>query len=133
VGRDLQHLLDYAKWDNFLNVVSKAKTACEVSGLNVADHFADVGKMVDLGSGSQREVDDILTKRALQNPRLLAERYLGWRSKTAISRWFAPSPLTLSPKGARATSLPFAPPGQEAAGFLVLPSPQTGRGWPKAG
>lgn len=57
LARDIQHLLGYAKWDNFLNVVSKAKTACEVSGHKVGDHFADIGKMVDLGSGSQREVD----------------------------------------------------------------------------
>lgn len=55
LARDLQYLLGYTKWDNFLNVVSKAKTACEISGHRVADHFADVGKMVDLGSGSQRE------------------------------------------------------------------------------
>ena len=48
---------------NFLNVVSKAKTACEVSGHQVSDHFADVGKMVDLGSGSQREVDDLMLTR----------------------------------------------------------------------
>jgi DNA-damage-inducible protein D len=63
LARDLQHLLGYSKWDNFLNVVSKAKTACEVSGHPVADHFADVGKMVDLGSGSQREVDDMMLTR----------------------------------------------------------------------
>ena len=63
LARDIQHLLGYAKWDNFLNVVSKAKTACEVSGHTVADHFADVGKMVDLGSGSQREVDDLMLTR----------------------------------------------------------------------
>ena len=63
LARDIQHLLGYAKWDNFLNVVSKAKTACEVSGHAVADHFADVGKMVDLGSGSQREVDDLMLTR----------------------------------------------------------------------
>ncbi|WP_255516424.1 BRO family protein [Luteimonas suaedae] len=59
----MQYLLGYSKWDNFLNVVSKAKTACEVSGHVVPDHFADVGKMVDLGSGSQREVDDIMLTR----------------------------------------------------------------------
>jgi DNA-damage-inducible protein D len=46
-----------------LNVVSKAKTACEVSGHQVSDHFPDVRKMVDLGSGSQREVEDILLTR----------------------------------------------------------------------
>lgn len=63
LARDLQHLLGYSKWDNFLNVVSKARTACEVSGHLVSDHFADVGKMVDLGSGSQREVDDIMLTR----------------------------------------------------------------------
>ncbi len=63
LARDLQHLLGYTKWDNFLNVVSKAKTACEVSEHDIADHFADVGKMVDLGSGSRREVDDIMLTR----------------------------------------------------------------------
>lgn len=63
LARDLQHLLGYAKWDNFLNVVSKAKTACEGSNHRVSDHFADVGKMVDLGSGSQREVEDLMLTR----------------------------------------------------------------------
>jgi DNA-damage-inducible protein D len=63
LARDIQHLLGYTKWDNFLNVISKAKTACEVSAHEVTDHFADVGKMVDLGSGSQREVDDIMLTR----------------------------------------------------------------------
>ena len=63
LARDLQQLLGYSKWDNFLNVVSKAKTACTGSGHKVADHFADVGKMVDLGSGSRREVDDVMLTR----------------------------------------------------------------------
>jgi DNA-damage-inducible protein D len=63
LARDIQYLLGYSKWENFLNVVSKARTACEISGHAVENHFPDVRKMVDLGSGSQREVDDIMLTR----------------------------------------------------------------------
>jgi len=63
LARDLQHLLGYSKWDNFLNVISKAKTACDISEQSIADHFANVGNMVELGSGSQREVDDMMLTR----------------------------------------------------------------------
>ncbi|RPJ35049.1 MAG: DNA damage-inducible protein D [Verrucomicrobiaceae bacterium] len=63
LARDLQQLLGYTQWRNFLNTVSKARTACEVSGHQVSDHFADVSKMVDLGSGSQRQIDDIMLTR----------------------------------------------------------------------
>jgi len=63
LARDLQKLLGYAKWDNFLNIILKAKIACEVSKTKVLDHFADIKKMVDLGSGSQREVEDIMLTR----------------------------------------------------------------------
>jgi DNA-damage-inducible protein D len=57
LARDIQHLLGYAKWENFLNVVSKAKTACDISGHHVYDHFPDVRKIIGLGSGSQRLVE----------------------------------------------------------------------------
>jgi len=63
LARDLQHLLGYGKWDNFQNVISKAKTACEISGHDISDHFADVGKMVDIGSGAQKEIDDLMLTR----------------------------------------------------------------------
>ena len=50
LGRDLQHLLGYTEWRNFGAVITKAKTACEISGQEIADHFVDVNKMVDLGA-----------------------------------------------------------------------------------
>lgn len=63
LARDLQNLLGYDKWDNFKNVISKAKTACEISGQKIVDHFADVGKKVSLGSGAEKEIDDIMLTR----------------------------------------------------------------------
>lgn len=62
-ARDLQHLLGYRKWDNFVKVINKAKTACETSGHEIEDHFADVGKMVTIGSGTEREIDDLMLTR----------------------------------------------------------------------
>jgi DNA-damage-inducible protein D len=62
-ARELQQVLGYAKWDNFKNAIEKAKKSCENAGIAVPDHFADVGKMVELGSGARREVDDIALTR----------------------------------------------------------------------
>jgi DNA-damage-inducible protein D len=62
-ARELQKLLGYDKWSNFENVIEKAKIACNKAKQKVADHFADVGKMVDLGSGSKRDIFDIMLTR----------------------------------------------------------------------
>ena len=62
-ARDLQMLLEYAEWRNFNKVIEKAKTACINSGASVQDHFVDVNKMVDIGSGAQRRVKDIMLSR----------------------------------------------------------------------
>jgi DNA-damage-inducible protein D len=63
LARDLQHLLGYSKWDNFIKVVNKAKTSCEASGNEIDDHFADIGKMVSIGSGTEREIPDLMLTR----------------------------------------------------------------------
>ena len=62
-ARDLQPILGYAKWENFTKVIEKAKAACTNTGHEVSDHFLDIRKMVPLGSGAQREIEDIALTR----------------------------------------------------------------------
>lgn len=62
-ARELAPLLEYQDWRNFMQVVDKARTACEQSGKRSADHFGDVNKMVTIGSGAQRPVADVHLSR----------------------------------------------------------------------
>lgn len=62
-ARELQKLLGYSLWQNFSNVINKAKDSCMNVGQSLPDHFIDVNKMVELGSGALRNVDDILLTR----------------------------------------------------------------------
>jgi DNA-damage-inducible protein D len=62
-GRDLQPLLEYEDWRNFQKVIEKARTACSNSGEDAENHFVEVTKMVLIGSGSEREIMDILVSR----------------------------------------------------------------------
>ena len=61
-ARELQKVLEYGKWDNFKRVIEKARESCINSNNNVDDHFADVGKMVQIGI-SEREIQDIVLSR----------------------------------------------------------------------
>lgn len=62
-ARDLSKLLEYVQWRNFENAVSKAKESCKNSGFEIQDHFADVGNMVEIGSKTERELNDYRLSR----------------------------------------------------------------------
>jgi DNA-damage-inducible protein D len=63
LARELQALLGYTQWRNFELVVEKAKIACQNANQPIADHFADVSKMIELGKSAAREVEDIALTR----------------------------------------------------------------------
>ena len=62
-ARDLQALLGYSKWDNFTNVIEKAKEACRKSGNSTADQFPDVRKLIKGAKGAERQIDDYYLTR----------------------------------------------------------------------
>ena len=57
-ARELQSILEYSQWRRFKEVVLKAKEACKNSNNLVEEHFADVGKMIVIGNGGEREIED---------------------------------------------------------------------------
>lgn len=63
LARDIQHLLGYDEWRNFTAVITKAKTACEVSGHSVRDHFVDVNKTIQMPKSAQKGIPDIMLTR----------------------------------------------------------------------
>ena len=62
-ARELCELMGYKLWQNFTKVIDKAKAACSNVGQNIEDHFIDVNKMVSIGSGAERQIDDIMLTR----------------------------------------------------------------------
>jgi len=62
-AREIKEIFNYADWRNFLKVIEKAKIACENAGSKVSDHFVEINKMVRIGSGTQRELEDIALTR----------------------------------------------------------------------
>ena len=62
-ARDLQALLGYTQWRNFLEVMKKAMISCESAGFIVSDHFAEVSKMIKLAKGAERKVQDYMLTR----------------------------------------------------------------------
>src|SRR3989339_1573485 len=63
LARDLQKLLDYDEWRNFINVIEKAKISCKNSGQNISDHFVDINKTIPMPKGATKEIDDLMLTR----------------------------------------------------------------------
>lgn len=62
-ARELQFVLEYKKWENFSKVIDKAMLACKNSGFDIDDHFPDIRKMVQIGSGAEKNVIDYKLNR----------------------------------------------------------------------
>jgi DNA-damage-inducible protein D len=63
MARELQNLLGYSEWRNFLTTIEKAKQSCKTSGEAVSDHFVDVNKTIPMPKGAEKIIDDIMLTR----------------------------------------------------------------------
>jgi DNA-damage-inducible protein D len=63
LARELQLLLGYAEWRNFLNAIVKAKESCVTTGEQVLNHFVDVNKTIEMPKGAVKDIDDIMLTR----------------------------------------------------------------------
>ena len=62
-ARDLQNVLGYARWENFLTAINRAVESCKSQNINVDDHFREVTKMIKLAKGAEREIKDYMLTR----------------------------------------------------------------------
>ena len=63
LARELMIALEYSKWSNFVGVIDKAKSACKLSNNSIEDHFADIGKTIDMPKGATKTIDDYKLSR----------------------------------------------------------------------
>ncbi|MDA3948106.1 MAG: hypothetical protein PF508_02680 [Spirochaeta sp.] len=70
--RDLMEPLGYARWENFLTAIKRAIESCEITGYKVDDHFRGVTKMIEIGKGGQRPVEDFKLGQRSYKPEKLA-------------------------------------------------------------
>ncbi len=62
-ARELAPVMGYVQWSNFQSIIEKAKESAENAGESISNHFADVSKMVPIGSGSERQINDVILTR----------------------------------------------------------------------
>jgi DNA-damage-inducible protein D len=104
-ARELQEIFNYTDWRNFLKVADKAKEACKNSGEEIPDHFVAVNKMVQLGSGSERQKEDIAIARYACY--LIAQNGDPSKSEVAFAKTFFPSDFPLRDSGATFYAVPI--------------------------